>query len=76
MTDDARAIAASDCEAERQDKALNDAWVETAITYKVEWEQELAHLEAETNPDIRHVLEEEIERTRRTLAIIQQCLPG
>lgn len=123
---------------ERQDKALNDAWVETAITYKVEWEQELArrakhgitdlpdplphpdhviidmregtarvvgpstkeekaecdkwaarkvdftleleefvaHLEAETNPEIRHVLEEEIERTRRILQIIQQCLPG
>ncbi|MFZ3585575.1 DUF5681 domain-containing protein, partial [Loktanella sp. DJP18] len=27
--------------AERQEKALQDEWMETAITYKVEWEREL-----------------------------------
>ncbi|MBA3326617.1 MAG: hypothetical protein H0T41_15570 [Rhodobacteraceae bacterium] len=27
---------------ERQNKALHDEWMETAITYKVEWERELA----------------------------------
>lgn len=31
---------------ERQNKALADEWFETAITYKVEWEQELQRREA------------------------------
>ncbi|WP_339718532.1 DUF5681 domain-containing protein [uncultured Maritimibacter sp.] len=30
---------------ERQNKALSDEWLETAITYKVEWDQELARRE-------------------------------
>ncbi len=30
---------------ERQDKALHNEWLETAITYKVEWERELARRE-------------------------------
>jgi hypothetical protein len=30
---------------ERQNKALADEWLETAITYKVEWDQELARRE-------------------------------
>ncbi len=30
---------------ERQNKALHDEWLDTAITYKVEWERELAHCE-------------------------------
>lgn len=60
----------------KEEKAECDKWAARKVDFTHELEELAAQLETETDPDIRKVLEEEIDRTQRILEIIEKLLPG